>query len=227
MVFIMPSLKSPKGSSIRPYKLTYQQLAAIGKMMRACAEIEDILSLYLYKLADISEGAGMILLERVGIVKKLKIVAQYAKAHGQEQVRLYNEAFNNDYFRDLVKCRNTLAHGYLLGITDDDEIAFQVQETQGVEGDKLFGTVNTYGHEDFKNLARMAEDIIPQLEAALGLQSLRQERRSPTLSAHSQSQGRTAGHQHPHQSSQQLARQAKLDRKAAQRRDPKNKKKRE
>lgn len=184
----MPATYSATGSNIRPYRLTYHQLAAIGRMMRACAEIEDIATLYLYRLADLVEGTGMLLVGRIAITNKVRLIGQFAKARGPDHVRLYKQAFDNEHFRDLLKCRNTVAHGYLLGLTDSNEIAFQVQETQGFEGQKLYTTINAYGHDDFKNLARMAEGIIPQMEEALGLKALREKRQQPTLTAHIKSQ---------------------------------------
>lgn len=186
----MPSRYSDTGSKIRPYTLTDRELLGIGRLIRACAEIEDIINLYLCELADLPEGAAIILLGRLPASARLKIIETFSVAKGSESVRLFREAFGNDSYRDIVKARNTVAHGWLLGLTDRDEIAFQVQETHGVNQSKIMATVNGYGHQDFENLARAAEKVIPQLEAALGLGALREKRRSPDLIAHMKSQGK-------------------------------------
>jgi hypothetical protein len=186
----MPALYSPKGSQIKPYKLTGKQLTGIGRMVRACAEIDDIINLQIYKLSNVTEGVGIVLLGRTPTSARLKLLHTLSRAHSPEESELYKAAFDNDHYRDLVKCRNTVAHGQLLGLTDDGEIAFQVADNQGVEGGKIRMTVNAYGKCDFENLARMAEGIIPQLEAAFALRTLREKRRSPTLVPHMKAQGR-------------------------------------
>src|SRR5688572_18270248 len=110
----MPPLYSAKGSTIKPYQLTNDELAAIGRVIRACAEIEDIINLYLYKLADIPEGSGMLLLGRMAVANRIKLLGLFAQGHGAEPKRLFKEAFDNGDFRDLIKMRNTVAHGFLL-----------------------------------------------------------------------------------------------------------------
>src|SRR5688572_5544958 len=111
----MPTTYSPKGTSIRPYELTAEQHAAIGRLVRACAEIEDIINLRLYDLADIIEGVGMVFLGRTSVVKRLELLRLLSQGRGSDAYDLYKQAFDNTDYRDLVSMRNTVAHGYLLG----------------------------------------------------------------------------------------------------------------
>jgi len=186
----MPAIYSAKGSALRPYSLTKADYHGIGRLIRACAEIEDIINLFLCKLADIPEGASIVLLGKLPSSARLKMVEAFALAHGTELTRLYNESFNTDTFRTIIRCRNCVAHGWLLGLTDDGAIAFQIQDTQGVEEAKIMTVVRAWKPGQFGQIASRAEALIPQMERALGLQALREKRRTLALDPHTKSQSK-------------------------------------
>jgi hypothetical protein len=223
----MPIAYSSKSSSIRPYALTDEQHAAIGRLVRACAEIEDIINLRLASLAGVLEGIVLVFLGRTAITRRLELLKLISEGKGETAIGLFKQAFDNDDFRDIFGVRNTVAHGRLMGVTDENRIAFSVCETQGIDSVKVHMTVNTYNHEAFAILAAMAEDVIPQMEAAFGLTALREKRRGPTIAPHNKTlpkgQRKASPGRQP-QASQNLAREAKKAGKEAQRRDPKNRK---
>jgi len=193
--------RSVKGSKLHPFALTDAQLLAIGRLIRACAEIDDIIHLYLCHLADIHDGQAIILLGRMSSSAKLKIAAQFCVSRDKALFDIHKECFDNEYYYGIVKLRNTVAHGILLGKTDEGTIAFQVQETIEVELNKVVMVVNAYEEGAFEVLARMAEGIIPQLETRLMLGKLRGERRARSLSPYQRRTGRQQkakhGRQHP------------------------------
>src|SRR4051812_5383110 len=90
-------------SELRPYVLTDDELRGLGRLIRACAEIEDIIDLYLYRLADISEGAGKLLLGRVPASARLNMIEAFAKSHGPEPLKLYRLVFDNEHYRAIVR----------------------------------------------------------------------------------------------------------------------------
>jgi len=223
----MPVQYASKSTSLRPYSLTDEQHASIGRLIRACAEIEDIINLRLADLVGVQEGVVLVFLGRTPITRRLEILKLASQGKGEAAIDLFNQAFDNDNFRDIFGVRNSVAHGRLMGLTDDDLIAFSVCETQGIDSAKVHMTVNCYNQDAFAILADMAENVIPQMEAAFGLTALREKRRGPTLSPHNKTlpkaQRRATPGRLP-QAFQESARQAKRDRKEAQRRDPKNRK---
>lgn len=180
--------RSLKGSKLSPYTLSDDQLLAIGRLIRACAEIEDIINLYLCDLADIGLGQAIILLGRMSASSKLKIAETLASIEGGDASAIHKECFDNDHYFDIVRCRNTVTHGILLGKDEAGLIAFQVQETLGVEGTKIMLGVNAYDERAFKAFADQAEDVIPQLEARLKLQPSREKRRTQALDPHPKAQ---------------------------------------
>ncbi len=182
------TIYSSKGTTLKPYALTKADLLGIGRLIRACAEIEDIIHLYLSQLADVPEGMAILLLGRLPSSARLKLIKALGEANGGKHPKLYREAFDNDDYRSIVKCRNAVAHGMLMGMTESGEIAFQSHDTQGFDDVKLYTTVNAWPPGAFDEYAHQAEDIIPQMEEAFGLKALRQKRRAQALSPHMKSQ---------------------------------------
>jgi hypothetical protein len=224
----MAGTYSDRGSSIRPYKLTDDQHAAIGRIIRACAEIEDIINLRLADLTGVLEGVVLVFLGRASITKRLQILKFVSEGKGIEAEDLHAQAFDNPHFRELQEMRNTVAHGRLLGLTDDGNIAFSVVETQGIDSKKVWMTAHSYGPDSFAILASQAEDIIPQMEAAFGLTSLREKRRATTLAPHSMAsppEQRGSALARQRRASQESDKKAKNARKNAQRGGPKNREK--
>lgn len=227
-VSVMPVTYSDKSTSIRPYALSDEQHAAIGRLVRACAEIEDIINLRLAKLAQVPEGIVLVFLGRTSITNRLKILKLVSEGNGPQAEELFAQAFDNPDWRDIQEMRNTVAHGRLLGLTEDGNIAFSVVEPMGIDNVRVHMTVNAYNPEAFGILAHMAEDVIPQMEAAFGLKALREKRRQPTLAPHNMAlppEQRGSALARQRRASQASDKAAKNVRKDAQKRDPKNRKK--
>ncbi len=224
----MPTAYSDKGSSIRPYKLTDSDHVGIGRLIRACAEIENIINLRLASLAGVPEGVVLVFLGRMSVTKRLQILKFLSEGRGIEAEELHAQAFDNPNFRELQEMRNVVAHGSLLGMTEASEIAFSVAEAQGIDGNKVYMTVHAYSPGAFAELADIAENIIPQMESAFGLTASRQKHRAPTLSPHSMAappEQRGSALSRQRRASQERDRELKKAKKDAQRNDPKNRKK--
>lgn len=163
-------------------------ILAIGRLIRAFTELEDLVTLYLCHVASISEAHALLLLGRSGISNKLQIIPQFTKGRLPDHDLAFKEAFGNENFKDLLAARNVAAHGLLIGMTDTGRLAFQVSSHQGTEGEKLGVTVDTYNPGDFATMADIAEDVIPQIEARLGLGPARAARHKRPLEPHRKGQ---------------------------------------
>lgn len=166
---MVPELSTTK-VDVHPYDLTDDQLLGIGRLVRATARIEELITYYLCNLADLTIGQAIIILGRMPPSARLKLAETFAMAKGDNALILHKESFGNENYQALIRCRNTAVHGKLLGETSEGLVAFQVQETQGVEGVKIYATVNAYAHDSFANAAFVAEGVIPQLIEKLKLQ---------------------------------------------------------
>ena len=185
----MKRVYSATGSSVKPITLDGDILQAIGRLIRACSEIEDLLTLYLCELAQMKEGQFVILLGRTPVSKKVKLAKDFAEAHGPEEVDKFDRCFSNEQFKTIFAMRNAVAHGLLLGETDEGKIAFRLVDAVGWgELGQVSILVTSYAPEDFGIVAEMAEDGVPKLEAILKLQDQRAERRARPLDPHRKSQ---------------------------------------
>jgi hypothetical protein len=224
----MPPTYSAKASSIRPYKLTNDQLTAMGRLIRAFAEIEDIVNLRIALLARTSTANVAIFLGRAGLANRLKILKLLSEGEGLQAEELFAQTFDNPAFLDLHSARNTLAHGRLLGLDEAGRITFQVIEPSAIDSDAVHLTAYAYSPELLADLAQRAEGLIPQMETDFGLTALRETRRAQALGPHSKAQPtgqRGSALARQRRASQESARQEKRAKQEAQRQDPKNRKK--
>jgi hypothetical protein len=197
-------LLSDTPTNIQPYELETAELLSIGRLIRATATIEYIITLYLCKMADITEGQSVVLMGRMPASARLKLAETFAAIKGQSYVDLHEECFNNEHYIGLVRLRNTVVHGFLMGKTESGLIALAVQEHAGMDENKIYETARAYAPEAFKQAADVAEGVIPQLIDRLELRPLLDKRRAQALDSHPKARRQTtkkkAKHARPPQS---------------------------
>lgn len=169
---------SKVGTTLKPVVLTDEIHLAMGRLIRAFAEIEDIISLHLCNVADITEGQLLFLLGKAGIQDKLAKAEALAKAQGGEVHRVTVDCFDNDVFRAMLRCRNVVAHGLLLGQTEAGKIAFRTSNVTGVDSIGIGAEVATYDPTAFRQFADIADSCVEQIEGPLRVKELRDERRA-------------------------------------------------
>lgn len=180
---------SKKPSAIKPYTIPDDVFAAMGRLIRASAEIEDIIGLQLCQVANITEAQSLVLLGKMPVSSRLQLASICANAMGGDAAKAQDICFDkNENFKFLMQCRNVVAHGLLLGLTDEDKVAFRTYDRTGVEGDVVSVQAASYAPEDFAIFAKMAEESIPKLEKILKLGPSRQKRRERGLDPHRKSQ---------------------------------------
>jgi hypothetical protein len=161
---------------------------AIGRLLRACAAIEDCVTLFICGLFGITEGKANILLGLMPISQKLKVAGQAARGIGGDDAKLFNDWLDNEVLTTLLRCRNAMAHGILLGQSGDGELAFRTNSAIGIDVEQLQLEVLVYDLEMLKNYAEVAERGASELPEALGLQSLLDKRLEQPLGPHPKSQ---------------------------------------
>lgn len=161
--------------NLKPCKIEDRTLLEIGRLVRAVAEIEDIVSLFICALAEISESKMVILLGRTPLSRRLEAAKHLAKLLGPNVEDLHTKCFTKEFY-DIIECRNALAHGTLLGINDEGRYAFLTGKTVEPDGQSAIQVVLNYRHEDIEVFAKSAESSIPRIENHLRVQALRQER---------------------------------------------------
>lgn len=181
---------SEQSSALHPYTLTDAELLIVGRLIRACAEIDEIANLYVTRITGIKEFQSLLIFGRMPTSSRLQIAERFAKVGGERALALHQECFANDDYREIIKLRNTVAHGNLLGKTDDGSMAFEVQQTMGHEEDKFFTAVNAYAADALEGLTAIAEAAVDQLLDRLELRSARDTHRKKALSPHPNRRGK-------------------------------------
>lgn len=202
----MPKEQLTASVDYRDEPIPEATLTDIGKLVRACAEVEDIVTLLICRLAEIGEGRAIILLGRVNLRKRVEVAINLAETLGPRELGLVKGAFGKVY-EDAVDCRNTVAHGKYLGVVDENELAFLTADYDGPSPDLTAAgmRVKIYPIDTITTLAQLATDIIAHLERDLNVLALRRARLEqsidPTPKAQKQKK-RGAKQSHPPRSSQ-------------------------
>jgi len=197
----MPKTYGSNQRDVKPAQLPDATLRDIGRLVRACAEIEDIVDLFIASLAELNETRAFIMLGRTAISRRLEIALELAKVREDNALAVHKTAFDA-VFNDILECRNAVAHGKLLGKTEDG-FAFLTGNSGPVRDDSKIRIVASYTAATIKEYARVAEARIPQLEAYLKVEGPRSERLRRPLLPHSKAQPQAnAGRQRQPRSSQ-------------------------
>ena len=68
--------------TVTPHTLSDDELKDIGRLVRAFAEIEDIVAVHLCQVGSLNEGQLAVLVGRLGISQRVKMAEQFAKGLG-------------------------------------------------------------------------------------------------------------------------------------------------
>lgn len=173
--------------TLKPAKLGRQTLADIGQLVRAFAEIEDLVTLYICGLAEITESRALVLLGRSTISTKIEIAQYLAKMTGKNITETHKAIFNADFF-EVQKARNAVAHGALLGVTGDGFYAFLTADRVEPDGPSAKQVAICYSAASIRDYAKWAEAAVKMIEKTLKLRSSRGKRLEQPLSPHRNSQ---------------------------------------
>ena len=84
----MKPVYGDKAVGVTPGALDDKALLVIARLVRACAELEDIVNLFICNLAEISESRMIVLLGKSAISKRVEIAEYLAKMGAAEAQEL-------------------------------------------------------------------------------------------------------------------------------------------
>jgi hypothetical protein len=173
-------------SSIQLYVLCDQELLAVGRVIRAVAKLDEIANLYVERVLKLKDWQSFVIFWKIPTSARLRLAKTIADTLGKSAIATHQDCFGDEGYKAIIKFRNTVAHGMLLGKTDNGHIAFLVQETVSADTDIVFATVNAYDPGSFTAFVELAEATIQFLEERLMLRPLRE---ISTASSSSPSEG--------------------------------------
>ena len=170
-------MPDPSPANFIPWALDLGTHAAIGKLVRACAEIEDIVTLYIAQLSGIDIGTTAVLLGRSTHSSKLTILEYLAKMKGEHEV--FKAAFNG--LTNGIKARNHVCHGVYIGRDQNGQLGFLTTDRVEPDGEIVVQKVQAYKVETLESIASKMSAYVPMLEHRLQLDALRDTRRGLSL----------------------------------------------
>jgi hypothetical protein len=181
----MVKVYKDKGNKIKPAKIPPPVFTAIGRMVRAFAEIEDSLNIYIYNLARTPEPAAVILLGRSPISAKLTMAKALSSLHHTDAIATTEKLFFGQEFSEAKECRNAAAHGIFLGAWGRPKhYAFLTDKVLEAVNFNMRREVVSYDLKTFKYHAAFAERWASHISSELELQPLREKRFQQSLLPH-------------------------------------------
>lgn len=187
---------------LKKAELTEPMFLAIGKLVRAMAEIEDMVDLHICNLVGLSESQTMVILGRTAVTRKLEIAERLALLRDDAAIQVHKSVFDDNY-NDLVNCRNAVAHGTLMGEANGK--LYFLASPSGLKPNegRAPRDVFSFTPEQIAHNAEVAQGILPHVEQRLQVGELRAERLQRPLKPHPKGLAQAgAKPQRPPQSSQ-------------------------
>jgi hypothetical protein len=173
-------MSEPSPSNFKPRKIDKVSLLAIGRIVRACAELEDMLTLFICNLGKVPEGTALVMLGRSSYSTKLSIAQYLAKMRGPAETGIYKAVFDST-LKNGTRCRNHVAHGVYLGMNQDRQYGFLTANTIEPENGAAVQEVHCYSKTTLCAIADAMETFLPLIEIELKIEPLRERRQRRSL----------------------------------------------
>jgi hypothetical protein len=157
-------------------------LISIGRIIRAAAEIEDLLTMLLFQVCKITESNGTLLIGQTPISAKLDKIEYALKRDDREAHKAFKD-LRKGQLTGLIRMRNAIAHGVHLGYSPEREEHLFLALPQMVE--PVDGETNTksrvyhFSPAELRQRSEQAEEIANFIERNWMLAPLREKRLTP------------------------------------------------
>lgn len=192
--------KSSAASALTAKPISEADYTHAGKIMRAFAEIDDMLTLHIGNLTGVDPARATILLGRSPLSAKINTAATLAKLASAAAAATHATVFDSTLLVIGQKFRNALAHGTYLGVDSDGAYAFLTPTPTDASAERLQLEVLAIDPASLADVATKLLVALPEIERVLRLTTLRQRRFPQRLEAHPKGQPQRkkgAKHQRP------------------------------
>ncbi len=179
----METTYSAESANLRPFELTDELYIAIGKIIRAFAEIEDVITLTISNFAQVSESQACVLLGKTALAGKINTARRLGMMREDFAIDAFNKAFEPP-FKEILRLRNSLAHGTLLGVDEEGRLCFTTNELVDVDGQAVVTESLGWPIETILHWGRVISKYPEYIATTLQVQELRQGPARLELRAH-------------------------------------------
>tara|TARA_R110002049_G_scaffold54908_2_gene152596 strand:+ start:2262 stop:2858 length:597 start_codon:yes stop_codon:yes gene_type:complete len=145
-------------------------LHATGILIRACAEIEYALEVYIACSGSLNGSFTTLLVSPLAMRRKLEVGGYLSTMVSDEKKAEWNNIFTNE-FDELIQCRNALAHGVLLGTDSDGLYNFKTSRTDIPSDGTAINLVRAYHRDFIMNMAKKAKFLAANLPDLLSIRT--------------------------------------------------------
>ena len=162
----------PLDEKIRPYTLLRSEKEAVGDVILICSELDHLISVALFKTAEIHGDIGFSLLGRSTIGARLKHLRSILKASDTAT----NNAFAT-YTAELdrfLAVRNAFAHGQFMGVLNDN-LCFLVTADPSSDEDDVIFKLKQIGRDELRHLVSFGRFILDEIKRIFNVSALHTE----------------------------------------------------
>lgn len=158
----MVRMYRPKAGSLHPGLMSDGALRDIGRIVRACADIEDLVTLRICKLVDLDEPTVTAILGRAPLVRRLKTLEYFESISGKRALTRHRGRFGSAYDQ-IMETRNVVAHGSFIGLDEQDRYCFLTDISERPEAGEALKRVVSASETAISAFARDAEKLAVSL----------------------------------------------------------------
>lgn len=179
----MATTYSAVPTNLKPFEMTDDLYLSVGKIIRAFAEIEDIVTLTVANFAQLSESRAWVLLGKSALASRISTARRLGMMREDFAIDAFNKAFEPP-FKEILRLRNALAHGTLLGVDPEGCLCFTSNELVDVDGEAVVSECLAWPIETILHWGRVISNYPDYIASTLQVQELRQGSTRLELRAH-------------------------------------------
>ena len=145
-------------------------LHAAGILIRACAEIEYTLEVYIACNCSLNGSSTSLLVSPLAMRRKLEIGGYLTAMASDENKAAWDSIFTKE-FDEIIQCRNAIAHGVLFGIDEDGLYNFKTARTDIPSDGKAINLVRGYHRDFIMGAAKKAKLLAAELPDLLSIRT--------------------------------------------------------
>ena len=138
--------------TLQPSDLSDADLLSIGRLVRAFAGIEEIVSIYVSILAQVPPKTLVLILGKVALRRRLDMAEALATLDGEDELKRFKVAFPLDFYQAL-DVRNAVAHGIFLGVDRLGHLSFLTEKTERPEDGETIQVVHGINSKSLSDLS--------------------------------------------------------------------------
>ena len=162
---------------------------SIGRLVRACADLEIVVDLYIARLCRLGEMEYYTLTGRTSLNGKISMAQSLAEQHGEaEKIK---DVFTAPV-TDAIDARNLVSHGAYLGLADTGLLLFATNRAVRDDGQRVGNLARGFSQGALNGHAEALSSALPEIIVTLQVGALLRTVTQAPISPHPRSRPATS-----------------------------------